>query len=190
MTHFFVPPNMPWVQTLPGLVVRFYKVADLDSLSFWAADLNMSFNPLKSVNFRLGPHPVRKFWTWMVLPVHNAKKPGILAFALVQICGGKVTCLNRSFSLPALSIFARSYRTSTVSLHLSLIQRFYIAVVRPKLEYRCAVWCGLPGPFSCREFASRSYNWNRQSYHPQLAVIKPLAGVACCWTSVPVLAPA
>ena len=29
--------------------------ADLDALSSWAADLNVSFNPLKSVNFHLGP---------------------------------------------------------------------------------------------------------------------------------------
>ena len=31
--------------------------ADLDTLSSWAADLNLSFNSLKSVDFRLGPHP-------------------------------------------------------------------------------------------------------------------------------------
>ena len=30
---------------------------DLDALSSWAADLNVLFNPLKSVDFSLGPHP-------------------------------------------------------------------------------------------------------------------------------------
>ena len=31
--------------------------AGLDALSSWAADFSVSFNPLKSVDFRLGTHP-------------------------------------------------------------------------------------------------------------------------------------
>ena len=110
---------MSWVQNIPLL-----SASSRFGLSSWAADLNVSFNPLKSVNFRLGPHPSQE-----VLQVDGVAIPQRKEARHLGVClTSDLRCWNSHVSNlilqsgcrpRGLSIFARSSGTSTASLHRS-----------------------------------------------------------------------
>ena len=122
--------------------------ADLNALSSWAIDLNVSSNALKSVDFCLGRHPSPDLLQvdGVVIPRHTeTRRLGVVLSVdlrwsshidhLLSVTAGPVylevsICqkLDYQHRLPSLAI-----------------RRFYIAFVRPKLEYCDAAWCGLTG---------------------------------------------
>ena len=103
--------------------------ADLDALSSWAADLNVSFNPLKSVDVRFGPRPSQEVLQVDGVAIPQRKEARHLG-----------ACLSAG---PSLTIFAQKLGYQHC-LSSSFIRRLFKAFVRPKLEYCNAVWCGLP----------------------------------------------
>ena len=89
------------------------------------------------------PSPVRKFSKWMVLPSHNAKKPGDLGVRLTSDLrwNSHVSHLILQSAGPIHLCQKLGYQHSLSSY---VIRRFFIAFVRPKLEYCNAVWWRLP----------------------------------------------
>ena len=125
------------------LVVRFKPI--LDALSFWAADLIVSFNTLKSVDFRLGPHPSQEVLQvdGVAIPQRMRKEARHLGVGLTSDL-----CWNSHVSHLILQSAGPIHLHQKLGyqhrLSSSVIRRFFIAFVRPKLEYCNAVWCGLP----------------------------------------------
>ena len=104
----------------------------------------MSFNSLKSVavDFRLGSHPIQEVLQVDGVAIPQRKEARHLGVCLasdlrwnshvshlIQSAGPIHLCQNLGYQ----------HRLSS-----SVIRRFFIAFVRPKLEYCNAVWCGLP----------------------------------------------
>ena len=118
---------------------------DLDASSFWAADLNVSFNPLKSFDFRLGPHPSQEVLQvdGVAIPQRNeARHLGVcLTSDLHWNSHGSHLILQSAGPIHLCQKLTIGYQHRLSS---SVIRRFFIAFVRPKLEYCNAVWCGLP----------------------------------------------
>ena len=114
--------------------------ADLDAL---AADLNVSFNPLKSVYFFLGPHPSQE-----VLQVHGVAIPRRKEARHLGVCLTSDLRWNSHVSHLILQSASPIHLCQKLGyqqrLSSSVIRRFFIAFVRPKLECFSAVWCGLP----------------------------------------------
>ena len=116
--------------------------ADLDALSSWAIDLNVSFNALKSVDFCLGRHPSPDLLQvdGVVIPRRTETRHlGVVLSVdlrwnshidhLLDVTGGPVYLCQK---------LAYQHRLPSLA-----IRRFYIAFVRPRLEYSNAAWCGL-----------------------------------------------
>ena len=123
--------------------------ADLDALSSWAADPNVLFNPLKSVDFRLGPHPSQEVLQVDGVAIQQRKKVPtswrLLNFrpALEQSRVSPDPSICRPYpSLPE----ARVPAPPLFICHQAILSM--IAFVSPKLEYCNAVWCGLHLPRS------------------------------------------
>ena len=119
--------------------------ADLDALSSWAADLNVSFNPFKSVDFRLGPHPSQE-----VLPVDGVAIPQCKEAHVLGVCLTSDLRWNSHVSNLILQSAGPIHLCQKLGyqpehrLSSSVIRRFFIVFDRRKLEYCNTVWRGLP----------------------------------------------
>ena len=115
--------------------------ADLDALSSWAIDLNVSFNALKSVDFCLGRHPSPD-----LLQVDGVVIPAAHWNASSWWCSGDLrwnSHIDHLLSVTAGPVYLCQKLAYQHRLPSLAIRRFYIAFVRPRLEYCNAAWCGL-----------------------------------------------
>ena len=116
--------------------------ADLDALSSWAIDLNISFNALKSVDFCLGHHPSPDLLQvdGVVIPRRTETRHLGVVLSVDLQWNSHIDHLLSVTAGPVYLCQKLVYQHRLPSL---AIRRFYIAFVRPRLEYCNAAWCGL-----------------------------------------------
>ena len=134
-----VPPGTSLVPKLPCCPLQ----ADFDAVSSWAADLNVSLNRLKSIDFRLGPHPSQEVLQVDCVAIPQCKEARHLGVCLTSHLrwNSHVSHLILQSAGPIHLCQKLGYQHRLSS---SVIRRFFLAFVRPKLEYCNAVWCGFP----------------------------------------------
>ena len=116
--------------------------ADLDALSSWAIDLNVSFNALKSVDFCLGHHPSPDLLQvdGVVIPRRTEARHLGVVLSVDLRWNSHIDHLLSVTAGPVYICQKLAYQHRLPSL---AIRRFYIALVRTRLEYCNAAWCGL-----------------------------------------------
>lgn len=122
---------------------------DLDALTLWAESRNVTFNALKSVDFRLGPHPASTSLLLCESPIPQLQETrhlGILLRSDLRWNSHLSDILTRC----APSIVLCQSLAYRHHIPPSVIRRFYYAFIRPKLEYCSAVWCGASPSILCR----------------------------------------
>ena len=116
--------------------------ADLDALSSWAIDLNVSFNALKSVDFCLGRHPSPDLLQvdGVVIPRRTETRHLGVVLSVDLRWNSHIDHLLSVTAGPVYLCQKLAYQHRLPSL---AIRRFYVAFVRPRFEYCNAAWCGL-----------------------------------------------
>ena len=155
--------------------------ADLDALSSWAIDLNVSFNALKSADFCLGRHPSPDLLQvdGVVIPRRTETRHLGVVLSVDLRWNSHIDHLLSVTAGPVYLCQKLAYQHRLPPL---AIRRFYIAFVRPRLEYCNAAWCGLT-----RIQALQSSSESHQSCRP-LSGRQSLAGVTRSWPAHTVVA--